>query len=185
MQFADPTSTRNMSKNPPNGVPQTIPTSSAIQVDHGVLVSDACPRSNVVSNVAAANISLRAKTLREQQAVLSLQALAQQDQAVEKVSGNQIAELTDKLILGAGEDVLGLAEREEREQLDLLQRLISRRLSVLEGSGNEGSENGGNKVMVNGVNNGRGTENGSEVPVQGQGGRRNRSRNPRALKGGS
>ena len=185
MQFAAPTRTRTKPNNLPNETPQTIPTSSAVEIDHGMLVSDPYPPSTVVSNVAAANTSLRAKTWREQQAVLSLQALAQQDQVAEKVLGNQIAELTDKLILGAGEDVLGLAEREEREQLEVLQRLISRRLAVLERSGNERIENGGRKVMVNGVNNGRWTENRTELPAQAEGGRRNRSRNPRALNGGA
>jgi hypothetical protein len=103
--------------------------------------------------VVAANTTFRAKTLREQQAVLSLQALAQQDNASEKVHGNQIADLTDKLILGAGEDVIDLAEIDEREQLEMLQDLIMTRLSILRGGAQRSSKtarNGREMLVVNG-----------------------------------
>lgn len=114
--------------------------------------------NSAISNLAAANTTLRAKTFREQQAVLSLQALAQQDEVSEKLLGNPIAELTDKLILGAGEDVVDLAERQEREQLEVFQKLITKRLSILQG-GEDGNaddhkkseSNGGSTIVVNGT----------------------------------
>lgn len=119
-----------------NGTSAPITTPSMMSIDLGRLKSDSPANSTTaISNVAAANTTLAAKTLREQQAVLSLQALAQQDKTSEKVHGTSIADLTDKLILGAGEDVVGLAERDERGQLEGLQKLIERRLSILRGSG--------------------------------------------------
>ncbi len=131
-----------------------------ISMDLGRLKSNSpAISSTAISNVATANTTLRAKTLREQQAVLSLQALAQQDKASEKVLGNSIADLTDKLILGAGEDVVGLAERDECGQLEGLQKLIERRLSILRGSGrgnavkaeiNPTPNGNGNTIFVNG-----------------------------------
>lgn len=154
-QFAAQARTFPESKNQPNGIPETTPPSSMMEIRHPMLGSGPRPPNTDVSNVAAVNANLRAKPWREQQAVLSLQALAQQDEAVEKLLTNGIADLTDQLILGAGEDVLGLAEREEREQLELLQRLITRRLSVLERSGNDkGERNGVGMVRANGANNG-------------------------------
>ena len=123
------------------------------------------PRSpNIInSDVAAAKATLRAKTLREQQAVLSLQALSQQDQVSKKVLGNQIVDLTDKLILGAGEDVVKLAEREEREQLEVFQSLITRRLSILQGSrvaNGKSGDLGDGMIAVNGDGNEYGKRNG-------------------------
>ena len=128
--------------------------------------------NSLISSLAAANTTLRAKTLREQQAVLSLQALAQQDDASGKVLGDPIAELTDQLVLGAGEDVLELAEGEERQQLRALGRLIERRLSILQHQGNGegedgGSErvNGGDVVVLNGApdGNGNGSRSGNRL----------------------
>jgi hypothetical protein len=97
--------------------------------------------------------TLRYKTLREQQAVLSLQVLAQQDSLSEKVLGNQLSDLTDKLVLGAGEDVVGLSELEEWEQLEAFQRLITRRLSILRAGGEEMKRelSDGGRVLVNGA----------------------------------
>lgn len=139
--------------------------------------------NTVTSNVATSNTTLRAKTLREQQAVLSLQALAQQDRVSENVLGNQIADLTDKLILGAGEDVVGLAEKEEREQLEVFQGLITRRLSILRG-GVSGNGND-NRSVKSGRSDGDGSwlmELGIGIrgPVQEEFRNRNRSRNQRA-----
>lgn len=111
--------------------------------------------NTLISNAAAANTTLRAKTLREQQAVLSLQALAQQDEVSEMALGNQIADLTDKLILGAGEDVVGLAEKEEREQLEVFRGLVEKRLRILKAGGKDDTKslrsNGGGRVVVNGA----------------------------------
>lgn len=84
--------------------------------------------------------------------------------------GSQLVDLTEKLILGAGEDVVELAEKEEREQLEIFQGLITKRLSILRGGGIGKSErNGaGRVVVVNGAGNGDGvacghaTRNGNE-----------------------
>ncbi len=111
--------------------------------------------NTLISNVAAASTALRAKTLREQQAVLSLQALAQQEQVSQKILGNQIADLTDKLILGAGEDVIGLVEKEEREQLEVFRRLVEKRLSILKADSKDNAKNlrstGSGRLVVNGA----------------------------------
>lgn len=141
-----------------NGTPRPVSTSSMMDSDCDPIDRNPPAPSAVLSNLAAANNTLRAKTFREQQAVLSLQALAQQDDASEKVLGNQIAELTEKLILGAGEDVAALAEKEEQEQLETFQKLIERRLEILQrgenGSGNGRSESSiGNTIVVNGARN--------------------------------
>jgi hypothetical protein len=106
---------------------------------------------------------LRSKTLREQQAVLSLQALAQQDSLSERVLGNQISDLTDKLVLGAGEEVVGLSEKVEREQLEVFQTLITRRLSILRAGGEEMKRelSDGGRVLVNGTGPGNGRGHGS------------------------
>lgn len=126
----------------------------------------------------ATTSTLRAKTLREQQTILSLQALAQQDDVSSNVLGNGISDLTNKLILGAGEDVLGLAEREEREQLEAFQRLITRRLGILRGGDteyghekkkkNSSERNGGGKIVVNGGGSGNGNGSGglSATPLR-------------------
>ncbi len=158
------TNIRNLS----DAAPRQIPASSAVDKDSNML--DPTPRipNTIISNAVAANTTLRAKTLREQQAVLSLQALAQQDESSEKVLGNQIADLTNKLILGAGEDVLGLAEREEREQLEVFQKLIMRRLSILHGSGDGAVKSerssGRERIVVNGAGNGSGNASASGSP---------------------
>lgn len=124
------------------------------------------------NTITTTTSTLRAKTLREQQTILGLQALAQQDDVSSDVLGNGISDLTDKLILGAGEDVLELAEREEREQLEVFQRLVTRRLGILRGGDaehgyeekkntkNSRERNGAGKMVVNGA--GSGKRNGNE-----------------------
>lgn len=147
-----------------NGTSRPTIRSSTVDSNSNTPNSNPPPASNtVIRSIAQANTTLRAKTLREQQAVLALQALAEQGQASESIQANSIADLTDKLILGAGEDVVGLAEEEERAQLEGLQRLIETRLNILQTGGNQNggrSETGdvdgnadgegGDTILVNG-----------------------------------
>lgn len=131
-----------------------------VESDSESLASKPFSPTTLIGNVAAAKTAFSAKTMREQQAVLSLEALSQQDGYSERVLGNQIADLTDKLILGAGEEVVRLVGREEREQLEELQRLITRRLIILQGDRNMSVKNettgGSARIMVNGDGNGNG-----------------------------
>jgi hypothetical protein len=114
--------------------------SSAARPDTDMLESHPHIANTAISETMTSNTILRAKTLREQQAVLGLQSLAQQDHPLE-IPTDQVADLTEKLILGAGENVIDLVEKEEREQLRLFQNLITRRLSILQGGVN-GNGNG-------------------------------------------
>jgi len=155
--------------------------SSAARPDTDMLESNPHIPNTAISKSVTPTTIFRAKTLREQQAVLGLQTLAQQNHPSE-IPTNQVADLTEKLILGAGEDVIDLVEKEEREQLHLFQNLITRRLSILQGgvngngngigrgdgSGNSNSNSSvksakseGSRLEVNGSGNGDGNGNGN------------------------
>jgi hypothetical protein len=176
-QVTDQPRRRNHLKHRSTADRVTTRTSSTVQPDTDMLDSNPHIPNPSISKSVTPNTVFRAKTLREQQAVLGLQSLAEQDQSSEKLPGDQIADLTEKLILGAGEDVIDLVEKEEREQLELFQNLITRRLSILQGgvSGNgtgngngngnsnssvKSARSGGERVEVNGAGNGNGNGNG-------------------------
>ena len=77
-------------------------------------------------------MKLRSKSIREQQAVLSLQNLAENLSATsDQVSGDTIAELTKRLVLDAPDAVVVLDEEDEYAQLELLNELAQRRMKLL------------------------------------------------------
>ena len=99
--------------------------------------------SAIIEANAAANASLRRKTLREQQAILNLARLSQQEALSsampgsgeadkEQFEGDKLAELTNRLVVEAPEEVNIMDQGSEKEMLERLMTLAQRRLMVLD-----------------------------------------------------
>ncbi|OAP61823.1 hypothetical protein AYL99_04026 [Fonsecaea erecta] len=82
-----------------------------------------------ITETAKANVALRRRTIREQQAVLNLAQMSQK--GIDGYSGDALAELTNQLISEAPADVVDAVEKTEYDQLLELQELINRRLAIL------------------------------------------------------
>lgn len=84
-----------------------------------------------ITETAKANAALRNRSIQEQQTVLSLADLS--GKGIDGYSGNPLAELTNRLISEAPQEVIESVERNELNQLLRLQDLINKRLAVLGG----------------------------------------------------
>ncbi|KIX98499.1 uncharacterized protein Z520_05800 [Fonsecaea multimorphosa CBS 102226] len=82
-----------------------------------------------ITETAKANVALRRRSIREQQAVLNLAQMSQK--GIDGYSGDALAELTNQLISEAPADVVDAVEQTELDQLLELQELINRRLAFL------------------------------------------------------
>lgn len=83
-----------------------------------------------VAETAKANAALRRKSFAEQQAILSLASLAQKSKGY---SGDNIADLTNQLIVDAPPTADDAIQRGEKESLQRLKQLIDKRLRILDG----------------------------------------------------
>ncbi|KAJ9628400.1 hypothetical protein H2204_009237 [Knufia peltigerae] len=84
-----------------------------------------------ITETAKANAALRNRSIQEQQTVLSLADMS--GKGIDGYSGNPLAELTNRLISEAPQEVIESVERNELNQLLRLQDLINKRLAVLGG----------------------------------------------------
>ena len=105
-----------------------------------------------ITETAKANVALRRKSLKEQQTVLNLAQMSQR--GIDGYSGDTLAELTNALISEAPDKVVRATEKTERDQLLQLQELISKRLSLLTGPGNDAPVGSSGPSKSNGALNG-------------------------------
>jgi len=103
---------------------------------------------------AQANETLRRKTFKEQEAVLSLVGLNGDGGDGGGVSGDTLVDLTNQLIMDAPAGVAELVQQDEIQVLKRLMELAKARLVILGvGGGDDGAEikGNGNNGMVNGT----------------------------------
>lgn len=84
-----------------------------------------------IVETAKANAEMRRKTLPEQQAVLNLAAMAEKKGGA--VYSDALTDLTNALIAEAPEEAEHMLVRDERAQLQRLQKLVQKRLGILDG----------------------------------------------------